>query len=277
VSITELLRQETVRTPLRSRKKKEALDEMAELLMASGRAKDEKSLRKALAAREKMGTTSVGNGVAIPHGKCDETEGMCVAVGIAPDGIDWDAPDGKPVRILVALSGPPNKPVDHLRLLSQVARLLGREAVREQMIQASSSSEILEVLAGAVGEAPPKPAPTEEESDKLVIIHLKEEEYLDSILEYLIELGVEGPTVIEGQPADQVVSTHVPLFADFLLAGQKSPVTKVILCFTPGHMIRHLIEGVLGLLRGTDRKEALKMFAVEAKLLCCPDATTEEP
>ena len=134
MNIADLLKPEAIRISIRSRKKKDAIDEMAQVLAALPAVEDEKALRKALAAREKMGGTAVGSGVAIPHGKCDHVTEVCAAIGIAPEGIDWDAPDAEPVRILVALAGPPGQPAEHLRLLSQVARLLGQKEIRENLL-----------------------------------------------------------------------------------------------------------------------------------------------
>ncbi len=264
--LSEILHNRSVRARLESRKRKDVFEEMAKLIVASGLTDDAKAVRKAFESREKTGSTAVGNGVAIPHGKTSKLDRMAAAIGIAPDGLDWPTPDAEPVRIVVALAGPDGQPAEHLRALSHTARLLGKEEVRRKMVETAGASDLLQYIQGLEEAEVGRAVQVMDRAErKLVVLIVQDESYLDSILQYLIEMEVEGTTVIEGSRADQLVSMRVPLFADFLTSGgYPSQYNKIIVGMVSAEALPRLTEGVHGLLRGADRREAIVMLAVDA-------------
>jgi mannitol/fructose-specific phosphotransferase system IIA component (Ntr-type) len=100
----------------------------------------------AVLEREKIMTTGVGNGIAIPHCKHSSCPSFLSALGIHAKGLDFEAIDKKKVKIVFLLVGPENNPGLHIKLLSRISRLMSNEDLREQLINASSSKEALELI-----------------------------------------------------------------------------------------------------------------------------------
>ncbi len=102
---------------------------------------------EALIAREKSLSTGMEDGIAVPHAALDGLESMASGIAILPDGIDFQSLDGNPTRIVVTLVVPLNQKLDHLRVLTDVARRLGEAAFREKILLARSAEEILALWA----------------------------------------------------------------------------------------------------------------------------------
>jgi mannitol/fructose-specific phosphotransferase system IIA component (Ntr-type) len=159
--LSQILHDQSVLTPLESRTRSGVFEEMAKLIVASGRIKDPKAVRKAFESREKTGPTAVGKGVAIPHARTDKLDTMVAAIGIAPAGLDWPTPDGEPVRIVVALAGPAGRPAEHLKALSHTAGLLRKEDVRKKLVEVPTTYDLLQYLREIEGtEAGPRASTT---------------------------------------------------------------------------------------------------------------------
>ena len=109
----------------------------------------EAAVFEVLLAREQLGTTGVGSGVAIPHGRLGgELKEIRAAVAVADEPIDFDAVDGRPVDILVGILAPAGRPSAHVRVLRDVSRLLRREAVRAELRAAASPGAAYALLLG---------------------------------------------------------------------------------------------------------------------------------
>ncbi|RMH63148.1 MAG: PTS sugar transporter subunit IIA [Calditrichaeota bacterium] len=144
MSLSEYLTPEHIRVPLTSATRDEAIRELITLL--SPELKDAEKAYQAVLAREKIMTTGVGNGVAIPHCKNEACTDFSLALGIHPDGLDFNAVDQKPVHIIVLLIGPENNPAQHIKLLSRVSRLLNNKAFREELLRAPDAAAISAAL-----------------------------------------------------------------------------------------------------------------------------------
>ncbi len=122
--------------------KKRLLELCAKVLAAEGSEEHERALYDALCARERMGSTGLGHGVAIPHGR---SSGISTAVGAfvqLEDPIDFGAHDGEPVDLIFALAVPEHFQQQHLVLLSQLAELFGNEENRKKLRDANQSQEL---------------------------------------------------------------------------------------------------------------------------------------
>jgi PTS system nitrogen regulatory IIA component len=101
----------------------------------------------ALQERERLGSTSVGDGFAIPHCKLDGLRDISVWLArLQPPGVQFEASDDRPVRFFVVVLSPPDKPAAHLQILSQVARILKRSEVRQRLLEAADAAEVLEIV-----------------------------------------------------------------------------------------------------------------------------------
>jgi PTS system fructose-specific IIC component len=145
-ALWEILDPSCVQLELKARSKREALEEMVGLLVQAGKVRDGAALLEALQAREQMGSTGIGDGIAIPHCACPESSGPAFAVARKLEGLPFDAQDGKPVRLLFLLVGQKGRPSAQLRLLSRLARLLREPAFTDALLAAGSPAEVLELL-----------------------------------------------------------------------------------------------------------------------------------
>ncbi len=134
-----------VRLALTAHDKGEVLSQMADLLCVDSPLPPE-AVCTVLRQREEIASTAVGSGVAIPHGRLAQAETVRGALGLLAEGIDFDAVDGQPVRIVVGLLAPEDRPVDHLKALARVSRRLRRPEVRRALLAAHSAQEALEAL-----------------------------------------------------------------------------------------------------------------------------------
>jgi mannitol/fructose-specific phosphotransferase system IIA component (Ntr-type) len=133
-------------TGLRGPGLEDALAEMARRLAAAGAIRDVQDLTRRLVERERLGCTSLGGGVAIPHCKSGEVDDVVLAIGLAPEGIDFHATDGAPVTVIFLILSPVDHPALHLQALARISRLLRRPGVAEGLRRATTREEILEVL-----------------------------------------------------------------------------------------------------------------------------------
>jgi len=144
--LSEILDADLILFPLKAESKEEVISTLIDVLYKKGKISDPQLALKAVLDREKLMSTGVGRGVALPHGKCANIEDVYVAVGVSPVGIDFEAVDEQPVHVFVLLVTPENFPSKHLKLLSKFSRMLNSAKCREEVLDATSPQEILEVL-----------------------------------------------------------------------------------------------------------------------------------
>ena len=108
------------------------------------------AITKAIFDRETYETTAIGGGIAFPHCRLDELEHIVVAVGVCRDGIDYNAPDGKPVHLVISILGPNSKSEEYLYLLGQIARVMSDRKRRERIISSPDSISIYKELESVI-------------------------------------------------------------------------------------------------------------------------------
>lgn len=147
--LSELLSPARVRVPLRGASKPALLEELVEVLRASGAVDDAAAVLQAVREREAVLSTGVGAGVAIPHGKSESVAQLAMAAGVTEAPVDFDALDGQPVRLLFLLVGPDSEAGQHVKALGRISRLVRRDGFRERLLAAATAEEFLAVLAEA--------------------------------------------------------------------------------------------------------------------------------
>jgi PTS system nitrogen regulatory IIA component len=105
---------------------------------------------QALLDRERLGSTSVGSGFAIPHCKLDSLDQLVVSMVRFSDPVDFGAADDEPVQFFFVVLSPPDQPAAHLRVLSQIARVLKRSELRESLLSAADAESIVEAIRGGL-------------------------------------------------------------------------------------------------------------------------------
>jgi PTS system nitrogen regulatory IIA component len=147
--LTDILTAQRVTTQLIASSKDDALSALADLFAADDPSLAASSVHEVLRERERLASTGVGSGVAIPHGRIGSIEQLRAALAISPTGIPFDAIDGAPVRIIVGVLAPQHHTGDHLRVLARVSRLLRSAHVREALLAAPDASAAFDVIVKA--------------------------------------------------------------------------------------------------------------------------------
>ncbi len=126
----------------------EALRLLVDLLEREGKLQDKEGYFRALLEREKVVSTGIGMGVALPHARMPGYEDFFIAVGIQKQGIDWKALDGNPVRLIFMIGGPDNKQTEYLHLLSQLTMAIKDEERRKKLLKAKTKEEVIALFEG---------------------------------------------------------------------------------------------------------------------------------
>ncbi len=126
-----------------------AIQHLVTALGKKGYVENEKEFYLAILEREKIVSTGIGIGVAIPHAKMYSCENFFIAFGIQKTkGIDWNALDGSLVRLIFLVGGPDNKQTEYLRILSSLTQAIKDEGRRKKLLQAKTEEEVIELFAG---------------------------------------------------------------------------------------------------------------------------------
>ena len=131
---------------LKAQRNFDAIRELASVLVDDGLVPDQKSFLADLIQREQQSSTGIGKGVAVPHTHEDSIDRQLLAIGISREGIDFSSPDGEPVHIVALLATPRKHQKQHMELLAALSRLLQHEDVRESLLQAADSAEVVEIF-----------------------------------------------------------------------------------------------------------------------------------
>ncbi len=144
--LTEILKPQNIKVPLEAKVKTDAIGELVQLLAGNGELTDPKKVLDAVLDREATRTTGIGNGLAIPHGKCTGTDHLVMAIGRPGTPIDFQAIDGRPVNLIWLLSSPPDKTGPHIHALARISRLMTIERFRQALSQATTPQEIYDSI-----------------------------------------------------------------------------------------------------------------------------------
>lgn len=126
--------------------REEVLINLVDQLSAHGKLKDRAAFLQAVLDREKLVSTGIGMGVAIPHAKLSSYDDFFIAIGILKNGVSWDALDGALVRLVFMIGGPDDKQTEYLQLLSRLTYALKDEQRRKKLLQLTSSQEIVKLF-----------------------------------------------------------------------------------------------------------------------------------
>lgn len=140
MKITEFLDKRGIKIGLAATAKEDILKELVDVLAEVKDLGDKKSILKALIERENLGSTGIGQGIAIPHGKTDRVKELVAVLGISPKGVNFEALDGEMVHIFFLLVAPKDTAGPHLKALAQISRLL-RDSYFCQLLRRCKTSE----------------------------------------------------------------------------------------------------------------------------------------
>jgi PTS system nitrogen regulatory IIA component len=144
--LSELLEENSIIPDLKAKDKKGALEELAQAMVDQKPYLDKGDLVNVLLDRERLGSTGIGDGVAIPHGKFHGIERPIISFGRSRRGLDFESMDGEPVHLFFLLVAPENSASIHLKALAKIARILKNSSFRKVLIEAQTQKEIYETI-----------------------------------------------------------------------------------------------------------------------------------
>lgn len=146
MKITEFLVPEAIIPSLRSTDKESVVKEMVETLAKAGLVKNAAQAVEVLLEREKLGSTGIGQNIAVPHAKSEEVKNLALGVGISEKGVDFEALDGDPVNIIFMVIAPIDATGLHLKVLARIARLLKDKVFRNSLRSCKTAENIYETI-----------------------------------------------------------------------------------------------------------------------------------
>jgi fructose PTS system EIIBC or EIIC component len=146
MKVSELLKKEFVIPELIGESKEDIINQLIELFKNDPRVEDIEKVRSAVLDREKVMSTGVGKGFAIPHGKTNAVKEIVGAFGKIKEGIDYQSLDGNPVHLVFLLVGKDNLISTHIKLLSRISRLMNKDDFRHRLTEANSADEIVKLF-----------------------------------------------------------------------------------------------------------------------------------
>ncbi len=127
--------------------KTEVLGELTEALLRVEKSLDREDVVRVLQEREKLGSTGIGEGVAIPHGKLKDLDRLLISFGRSSSGVDFDSMDGKPAHLFFLLVAPEESVGVHLKTLARISKLLKNPLVRKRLLDAGDAADLHRIIA----------------------------------------------------------------------------------------------------------------------------------
>ncbi len=146
MDLATLLVKDTVKVPLEGVDKEEILAELVEVLVRAGRVTDRDGVLDAIYERETKGSTGIGGGVAIPHARHPELEGVAAAVGVSREGTEFDAADGGLVHLVFLVVAESHNPGPNVEVLADIGALMQTPGVYEEMVSAPDAEALIRAI-----------------------------------------------------------------------------------------------------------------------------------
>ena len=146
MKLSEIIAEANVLPELKSLDKRGVLEELAGVISNHEPSIDQRALVSVLLERERLGTTGIGDGVAIPHGKLSGVKRPIISFGRSKNGLDFDSIDGQPAHLFCLLIAPENSSGVHLQVLARIAKVLKSSALRKKLMEAGTRKELYQVI-----------------------------------------------------------------------------------------------------------------------------------
>jgi PTS system nitrogen regulatory IIA component len=146
MKIADIFKKEFIIEELKAKTKRDVLAEMAGVFLTGPYAFESTHVVEILLNREKLGSTGIGDGIAIPHGKLDGLDELILAFGRSTGGIDFHAMDGRPVHLFFLLMAPENSEGLYLKALAKISRMLKEASFRKRLMEAGSGADIYRII-----------------------------------------------------------------------------------------------------------------------------------
>jgi fructose-specific phosphotransferase system IIA component len=154
MTLTEILSSSSVLVDLKGETKEEIIGELVESLGVGEVITDQDKVLQAVLEREKIMSTGIGDGIAIPHGKSDAVVKLAAALGTQKRGVDFESLDGEPAYVFFLLVSPANVSGPHIKALARISRLLKNDEFKKKLIGAASADEMMSIIEAEEEEHP---------------------------------------------------------------------------------------------------------------------------
>ena len=148
MALIDMIVEKVIKTPLVSKDKPDVLRELVQVLKDAGEIDDFDTALKTVQEREEKGSTGLEKGIAVPHAKTDAVSSLKLAIGIAPEGIDFDSMDKEPSKLFFLLLAPPGQAGPHVAALAEIAKLANSTSFCRALINADNAQEVVDLMKG---------------------------------------------------------------------------------------------------------------------------------
>jgi PTS system nitrogen regulatory IIA component len=241
MKLVDILLKECVQANAEFNDKEEVLQVVAQLAKKSSVLSElnEQSIVEALRKREALGSTGFGKGIAIPHCRIKSVTDFVVGIITVPSGVEFEALDGKPVKLIIFIVAPEAETNKHIRLLSTISQILSSPGAIEEILSQKTPEGIREsFLRHAVSEISVKEKP----GRSLLHVFVQNEELFRDILQILAGINAGSPVVVDAENAGIYLS-KIPLFAEFW-TDKPQRFSKIVIAVVDETMINETIRRI---------------------------------
>jgi PTS system nitrogen regulatory IIA component len=251
---------------LKSRKKDDVLRTLAKLAVKSSKLKgfSENDVYTKLLERENQGSTGFGNEIAIPHARIKGMKEFLLFIVAENKGVEFDTIDRKRVKLIFVILGPEESVNEHLQILASISRALSQERIKKELLSVTTESALVEVFLQNTVEKMEKHQA--KEKMKLMVLVLYFDDFLYHILEYFIQEGIEGATIIDSSGMGEYISS-IPLFATFIgFMNEKKNHSKTIMVLIPESKEAEIVKGIENITGDLDKKEGAMILTIDISM-----------
>jgi nitrogen PTS system EIIA component len=263
MKIYEILDKSCCSISLEGRNKNAILQELSELAIQNCEIStfSVEKIFNALVSRESEGSTGFGEGVALPHIRLKGIKDMFVLIAVSKHGVDFDAIDKKKVKLFFLIIAPEEKVTEHVQVLAGISRALSTGNLKNELLSAKSQGVLYETFLRSVQQTSGDTSQKREMKLMYIILYL--EDMLYHILEYFIQEGIDGATIVESSGMGEYIS-NIPLFASFIgFMNEKKHSSKTIMAMIPAERQQEILEGIESITGDLDKKEGAMIFMTD--------------
>ncbi len=214
-----------------------------------------------LMSREKEGSTGIGNAIAIPHARIEGMKDFLLFIVTSHRGVEFNSIDKKKVHTFFVVIGPEERVNDHLKILAAISHILASSNVKKELRRAITNTALYEAFLRNVRIADSKYDSKQKFKALFVILYF--DEFLYDILEFFIQEGIEGATILDSSGMGQYIS-NIPLFASFIgFMNEAKNHSNTIVAMIPEDRFNDIVEGIEEITGNLDKKEGAMLFAVD--------------
>jgi len=263
MKIYEILDKSCCSISLEGRNKNAILRELAELAVKNSEISvfSIENIYDLLIKREEEGSTGFGEGVALPHIRLKGIKDMFVLIAVSKHGVDFDAIDKKKVKLFFLIIAPEEKVTEHVQVLAGISRALSSGNLKNELLAAKSQGVLYETFLRSVHQSSGDTSQKREMKLMYIILYL--EDLLYHILEYFIQEGIDGATIVESSGMGEYIS-NIPLFASFIgFMNENKHSSKTIMAMIPAERQQEILEGIESITGDLDKKEGAMIFLTD--------------